>query len=107
MTKMPKEFKYEPKIHALLALTLLLGVSYVSFVALTLRHTLERQKIEEKVSALTADLSQMEFDFLSKESGINSELALSYGFVEPTNIIIARKSGSITALALPDEARAR
>lgn len=100
MTKMPKEFKYEPKIRALSAFLGALVLSYIAFVGLTLWHTLERQKAEAQISSLTADLSEMEFSYLSKEAKINPELAQSLGFVEPQNIVIARKSDEAAALAL-------
>lgn len=97
---MPSQFTYKNKVWALLGCTALLFSSYFFFVGSTMYNTLHRQRAEQAISALTAELSQMEFVYLAKEASITSDLASSMGFIEPESIIIARStSEEVAALA--------
>ena len=96
---MPKEFKLEKKIKGLAACLLFTTLLYFAVFGMTIKNISEYQGSEKQISALTADMSKMEFEYLSKESTINQELAAQKGFVEPTNIVIARESAQSIALA--------
>jgi hypothetical protein len=92
MTKMPGEYKYKKKICCLGSVSGLLVLSYLAFFGMTIWNTLNYQRSEKQISAITADLSRMEFVYLSKQAEINPTLAASLGFIEPSNIVIARQS---------------
>jgi hypothetical protein len=90
MTKMPGEFKYKKKVIALASLSFTLTASYLALFGMTIINTYEYQKSEKAISATTAELSRIEFAYLSSEAKINANLASTLGFVEPKNIVIAR-----------------
>ena len=98
MTKMPGEYKYKKKICAALACLGILGVAYLGIFAMTISNISNYQRSEKGINILTADISRMEFTYLSKEAEIGPTYVASLGFVEPTNIIIARQSGFAVAL---------
>lgn len=90
MTKMPSTFKYQKKVWSLFALIGVLVASYVILVGMTMYNTLSAQRAERDISIVTADLSKMEFAYLSKQGEINMDLASSLGFVEPENVVVAK-----------------
>jgi hypothetical protein len=92
MTKMPSTFKYQRRVWGLFALLGLLLTLYVALVGQTVYNTMEAQRANRAVSALTAELSQMEFSYLKAEAGINMDLASSMGFIEPASIVVAKVS---------------
>ena len=68
----------------------LLLCAYLFLVGSTVYNTLHRQRAEQSISALTAELSQTEFAYLAKEASITADLAGTLGFVEADGIIIAK-----------------
>lgn len=93
MTRIPSQFTYKNKVWTLLGCTAILFISYIFLVGSTMYNTLHRQRAEQAVSTLTAELSQMEFAYLAKEASITADLASSMGFIEPDSIVIARSVG--------------
>ncbi len=94
---MPGEFKYRGKIWLASGCAGFLALSYLAFFGMTITNIAKYQAAEKQISSVTADLSQMEFSYLSKEAEINTTLAAARGFVEPTNIVIAHSSLRETA----------
>ena len=102
MTKIPYPFKFEKQVWSLAGSIGLLLASYIVLVGMTVHNTFLRQTAEKQISSLTAELSEMEFSFLSIKAGINADLALSLGFVESDTVVIARKGISETAFVRND-----
>lgn len=96
---MPGEYKYKKKIWGAAICASTLTFSYLAFFGMTIKNIAEYQNTEKEISSITAELSQMEFAYLSKEAEINPTLAQSMGFVEPTNIVIAHFASTETAFA--------
>ncbi len=96
---MPGEYKYKGKIWGAASFAGVLALCYLALFGMTISNIAAFQSTEKKISSLTADLSQMEFSYLSKEAEINASLAASKGFVEPKNIVIAHSGTSQTAFA--------
>lgn len=96
---MPSQFTYKNKVWALFGCAAVLLGTYLFLIGNTVYNTLNRQRAEQSISALTAELSQTEFAYLAKEASITAELAGSMGFVEADNIMIAKSSREEQTLA--------
>lgn len=94
MTKMPGTFKYKSRVWSLFgAVGALLGL-YLFLVGATVYNTVEAEKAEQGIKGMTAELSQMEFSYLSSQAKITMDLAIEKGFVEPTSVVIAKTNGT-------------
>jgi hypothetical protein len=90
MTKMPGEYKYKRKIWTAIGCLGTFGAVYILLFGMTIKNISDYQTSERRISSLTADISKIEFEFLSKEAEINANYAAELGFVEPKTIVIAR-----------------
>lgn len=97
MTKIPSSFKYEKQVWSLAGALGALSVVYIALVGMTVHNTFLRQTDEKQISSLTAELSEMEFSYLSLKARINTDLAHSMGFVETDIVVIAKKDILTTA----------
>lgn len=61
-----------------------LGV-YIYSVNMTIRHTVARADLESKVSHMSAELSALEFEYITKRHGVDMKLAQEYGLKEVKN----------------------
>ncbi len=103
MTRMPKEFIYEKRVWTLGGCVLAFIVLYFALFGMTIKNISRYQGMQKQIAAFTADISKMEFEYLKGESAINHELAVAKGFVEPTNIVIAKVDASAVAIVLKSD----
>ena len=90
MTTMPSPFVYKKKVWTLATFACVLLCVYLFLIGSTIYNTYLRQRAEHDNSVMTAELSQLEFSYLAKEASITIDLASSMGFVEASNVLIAK-----------------
>jgi hypothetical protein len=97
MTKMPNSFKYQKQIWAMSGTIAMLVCTYIVLIGTTFYNTLERQRAEKSIANITGELSEMEFSYLNLKARVNPEMARSLGFVDVSNVIVAKSSANVTA----------
>lgn len=70
---------------ALIALSILLVFSYVGLVYKTVMNAVAKEKIETQIASLNSDLSEKEFEYITKKGAITVDLASSLGFVSASS----------------------
>lgn len=98
MTKLPSQYKHKKKFWILFSGCFSLLVCYFVLFGMTIANVLDRQNSEREISAITANVSKVEFSYLNEKSSINASFARSLGFieVEKTGITQQKKVGNIS-----------
>lgn len=79
-------------ISAIVVVVVLYGYS----VNRTIMLVAERNTVETKISALKADITDLESNYISKKSAITTELAHSMGYKEVSNVVyVPQRSVSV------------
>ncbi len=100
---MPTQYKYKTQVWALGGVLAVLLGSYIFFLSQVVYNTLGRQQAERQIAELTSSLSQVEFQYLADKSKVNPELARSLGFVEASQVVIAKRTDMTTAYVSKSE----
>ena len=83
----------------IVVLSLLLGL-YIYFVTQTILNTASYEIIEQKITTLDSDISELEFKHLSLKRDVNLSLAKALGYIETSDVKFINKSTSSKTLSL-------
>jgi hypothetical protein len=93
-----KTLSYDTRVKAFWTLAALSTISLVIYmvgVMLTIHHTVARQNLQDQVSTLTTEVSNLEFQYIALQNGLTLNLAYSRGFEDVTNpLYISRAAES-------------
>lgn len=62
------------------------------FVSVSVLHVVMQQEIQRKVSALNAEISQLEAEYIRAQHNLSSDIASLDGYVETTNKVFINRS---------------
>ena len=80
--------------YALIAVSVISSVVYVYGISKAVHNVAERQGLEKQLSARTAQVSDLEFQYLSLKNNVDMKLALSMGFVQTDEAHFVSRAGS-------------
>jgi len=86
--------------YGLIALVIMLALSYVYFANTAVRGLTVLEKTKKEIQSLRIDVSEKESQRLSIENSVITERALSLGFVEVRHPTFIVKNSKKTALSL-------
>lgn len=79
-------------------------VLYMVGVMMTIQHTVARQSLQNQVSALTTEVSNLEFKYIALQNGVTLNLAYNRGFKDVTNPLYINRAAE-ASLSFNTQAR--
>ena len=81
--------------YALIAISIISAIMYVVGISKAIHNVAERQGFEHQLSAKTAQVSDLEFQYLSLKNNVDMKLALSLGFMQTDQAHYVSRSSSV------------
>lgn len=102
MTSQSKTISYDTRVHIFWALVtscfLLLSI-YIYALYATIGNTVARQELESHVASLNSEQSRLEFEYITKKSSLDIDLAYQYGLKDArTPLYVSRATNSTLTL---------
>ena len=77
---------------ALTSTLLLLFAAYVYFVSASIVHVVIRQEVQQEITAISSEISELETHYISLQHSVSEEIATQNGFVAANDKIYIDRS---------------